>query len=234
MIAQSSTGMHSILHTCRVVTLTVMGCGSPRPIKYYQVTYPTKAFVADDAVNAGLLVRLFETSHLYLDDKMVYGFASPEMGTYEYQRWAEPPVAILQNSLVRGLRAGLAASRPCTPFRADPGGRFVLTGQLYDFKEVDSATVAARLSFEARLFDRKSGTVVWEHTYSHDEPATEKSITAFVLAMDKNLKSGVQEIQAGLERSISTRTPCNNSRLEALFENRSLAAQGFAENVALA
>ncbi len=181
-----------------LLTLTVMGCGSPRPIKYYQVTYPTKAFVADDAVNASLLVRLFETSHLYLDDKMVYGFASPEMGTYEYQRWAEPPVAILQNSLVRGLRAS-GRFKAVYTVRADPGGRFVLTGQLYDFKEVDSATVAARLSFEARLFDRKSGTVVWEHTYSHDEPATEKSITAFVLAMDKNLKSGVQEIQAGLE-----------------------------------
>jgi len=181
-----------------LLALTLMGCGSPRPIKYYQVTYPTKSSVAEDAVNASLLVRVFETSHLYLDDKMVYGFDSPEMGTYEYQRWAEPPVVILQNAFVRGLRAS-GRFKAVYTVRADPGGRFVLTGQLYDFKEVDSATVAARLSFEARLFDRKSGAVVWEHTYSHDEPATEKSITAFVLAMDKNLNSGVQEIQTGLE-----------------------------------
>ena len=181
-----------------LLALIVMGCGSPRPIKYYQVTYPTKAFVAEDAINASVLVRLFETSHLYLDDKMVYGFASPEMGTYEYQRWAEPPVAILQNSLVRGLRAS-GRFKAVYTVRADPGGRFVLAGQLYDFKEVDSASIVARLSFEARLVDRKSGAVVWEHSYSHDEPASEKSIDAFVLAMDKNLQSGVQEVQTGLE-----------------------------------
>src|SRR5271169_2948111 len=86
-----------------------------------------------------LLVRIFEASHLYLDDKMVYGFDSPEMGTYEYQRWSEPPVEILQNAIVRGLRSS-GRFKAVYTLRADPDGRFILAGQLYDFKEVDGAT----------------------------------------------------------------------------------------------
>jgi ABC-type uncharacterized transport system auxiliary subunit len=174
------------------------GCGSTRPIKYYQVSYPTKSYVAQDAINTTLMVRSFEASHLYLDDKIIYAYDNPEMGAYEYQRWAEPPVEILQNALVRGLRSS-GRFKAVYTLRADPDGRFILAGHLYDFKEVDSATTVARLSFEVRLRDRKTGTTVWDHSYSYDEPATEKSVPAFVTAMDKNLQRSVQEVQAGLD-----------------------------------
>jgi ABC-type uncharacterized transport system auxiliary subunit len=188
----------SWLATVALSVLCLSGCAPPKPIKYYQVTYPTKAYIADDAINASLLVRPFEASHLYLDDKMVYGFDSPEMGTYEYQRWSEPPVEILQNALVRGLRSS-GRFTAVSSMRADPSGRFILAGQLYDFREVDAASVVARLSYEVRLRDRKTGTTVWEHSYSYDEPATEKSVTAFVVAMDRNLQRSLQEVQSSLE-----------------------------------
>ena len=41
--------------------------------------------------------------------------------------------------------------------------------------------------------------MVWDHVYKHDEPAGEKSVNAFVVAMDKNVQRSVQEVQAGLE-----------------------------------
>ena len=41
-----------------LLALTLMGCGSPRPIKYYQVTYPTKSSVAEDAGAVRLLREL--------------------------------------------------------------------------------------------------------------------------------------------------------------------------------
>ncbi|MGB7847516.1 MAG: ABC-type transport auxiliary lipoprotein family protein [Candidatus Acidiferrum sp.] len=180
------------------LAVTLAGCGSARPIKYYQVTYPTASFVAQDAINTTLMVRTFEASHLYLDDKIVYGFDSPEMGTYEYQRWAEPPVEILQSALVRGLRSS-GRFRAVYNLRANANGQFVLGGYLYDFREVDGNPFAARLSYEVRLRDRKSGMMVWNHTYTHDEQASEKSVVAFVQAMDKNLQRSVQEVQAGLD-----------------------------------
>lgn len=191
-------GLCRTLAGCALVVLGLAGCGSPRPIKYYQVTYPTKSVVAQDAINTTLMVRTFEASHLYLDDKMVYGFDSPEMGTYEYHRWADPPIEILRNALVRGLRSS-GRFKAVYTLRADPDGRFIVAGHLYDFKEVDGAAIVARLSYEVRLRDRKSGTTVWEHSYTYDEPAAEKSVPAFVAAMDRNVRRSVQEVQAGLE-----------------------------------
>jgi ABC-type uncharacterized transport system auxiliary subunit len=173
-------------------------CGSPRPIKYYQVSYPTKATVSENPINTSLLVRPFESSQLYLGNKIVYGFDTPEMGTYEYHRWSEPPVEILQTALVRGLRA-TGQYRAVYTLRPDPDGRFILYGRIYDFKEVDGANIVARLSYQIRMRDRKTGFTVWDHTYSYDEPATEKAVTALVLAMDKNIQRSVQEVAAGLE-----------------------------------
>jgi len=185
-----------------VVTFTygLLGCGSARPIKYYELKYPTAAPEASGPVeiDTTLMVRTFETSHLYLDDKIVYGFEGPEMGTYENQRWAEPPVEILQNALVRGLRSS-GKFRAVYMLRSDINGRFILGGHLYDFKEVDSNPVVARLRYMVRLRDRKSGATVWDHSYSYDESASDKSVSSFAIAMDKNVQRSVQEVQAGLE-----------------------------------
>src|SRR3974390_3366246 len=118
------------------VVFFVAGCGSARPIKYYQLSYPSTAPPpSPDAINTTLMVRPFEASHLYLGDQIVYGFDSPEMGTYQYQRWAEPPVEILQDALVRGLRA-TGRFRAVYTIRSDTTGQYVLAGHLYDFKEV--------------------------------------------------------------------------------------------------
>jgi ABC-type uncharacterized transport system auxiliary subunit len=181
-------------------------CGAAKPAKYYQVTYPTKSFVADDALNVTLVVRPIEASPLYLDDKIVYGFDNPEMGTYEYQRWSQPPAEILQMALVRGLRA-TGRFRSVYSLRADPSERFILTGNLYDFKEVDGNTIVARLNYEVRLLDRKTGAVLWTHAYTHDEPAAQKSVMSFVEAMDKNVQRSIQEIAASLEQYFRASPP---------------------------
>ena len=181
-----------------MLVVSLAGCGSSRPIKYYHITYPTADNPSADTIDAILMVRTFEASHLYLDDKIVYGMDSPETGTYEYQRWVEPPVEILQDSLVRGLRAS-GRFRGVYGLRSDINGQFILAGHLYEFQEVDGATIVARLSYETRLRDRKTGLTVWNHVYNHDEPVSEKSVSAFVQAMDKNVQRSVLEVQAGLE-----------------------------------
>jgi ABC-type uncharacterized transport system auxiliary subunit len=181
------------------------GCAG-RPIKYYQLTYPEAVPAAPDAINTTILVQPLGASRLYLDDKIVYGFAGPEMGTYQSQRWAAPPAEILQNSLVRGLRAS-GRFKAVYPIRTDANAQYVLMGQLYDFKEVDLNPIVARLNYEVLLRDRKTGDAVWNHIYSHDEPASEKNIAAFVEAMNKNVQRSVQEIQAGLEEYFRAHPP---------------------------
>jgi ABC-type uncharacterized transport system auxiliary subunit len=198
----SRPGLRRLAHKSPLVllllVLAVVGCGGGRPIKYYQLNLPSASAVAPDAIDTTLMVRTFEASHLYLDDKIVYGFESPEMGTYSGQRWAGPPVELLQDAMVRGLRAS-GRFKAVYTIRSDANGRFILAGHLYDFKEVDLNPIVARLNYEVRLRDRSSGTTVWSHYYSHDEPASEKSVSAFVVAMDKNVQRSVQEVQAGLE-----------------------------------
>jgi ABC-type uncharacterized transport system auxiliary subunit len=182
------------------------GCGAGRPNKYYQLTYPEAVAAAPDAIDTTIMVRPLEASHLYLDDKIVYGFAGPEMGTYQSQRWAAPPVEIMQDSLVRGLRAS-GRFKAVYTIRSDANGQYVLTGQLYDFKEVDLNPIVARLNYGVLLLNRKTGDTVWNHIYSHDEPASEKTVTAFVEAMNKNVQRSVQEIQAGLEEYFRAHPP---------------------------
>jgi ABC-type uncharacterized transport system auxiliary subunit len=198
-----SAGTLSIL----AIALLVAGCGSARPIKYYQLTYATTAPPpSPDAINTTLMVRSFEASHLYLSDQIVYGFDSPEMGVYQSQRWAEPPVEMLQDALVRGLRS-TGRFRAVYTIRSDMGGQYILGGHLYDFKEVDGSAIVARLNYEVRLRDRKSGTTVWSHMYTHDEAASEKTVSAIAVAMDKNVQRSVQEVQAGLEEYFRANPP---------------------------
>ena len=190
-----------------MLAVIATGCGSARPIQYYQLSYPSTAPApAQDAINTTLLVRPFEASHLYLDSLIVYGFDSPQMGTYQYQRWSEPPVEMLQDALVRGLRS-TGRFRAVYTIRSDANGRYILAGHLYDFKEVDGSTIVARLSYEVRLRDRKTGTTVWNHMYNHDEPASEKKVSAIAMAMDKNVQRSVQEVQAGLEEYFRANPP---------------------------
>jgi ABC-type uncharacterized transport system auxiliary subunit len=190
------------------VTVGAGGCGSARPIKYYQLTYPSADTPAADALDVMLMVRPFESSHLYLDDKIIYGLPGPEMGAYENHRWAEPPIEILQTAFVRGLRAS-GRFKGVYNLRSNANARYILGGYLYDFKEVDASPIVARLNFEVRLRDRKTGATVWNHSYSHDEAASEKSVNAFVVAMDKNVQRSVQEIQAGLEEYFRSNPPQN-------------------------
>jgi ABC-type uncharacterized transport system auxiliary subunit len=198
------SNLQGILAPYLVLALLLAACGAPRPIKYYALSYPSKNTVASDSVNASLMVRPFEASALYMDDKIVYGFDSPEMGTYEFSRWANSPVEIMQIALVRGLRS-IGRFQAVYTVRSDPNARFILGGHLYDFKEVDSPSgVVARLDYIVYLRDRKTGRTVWDHSYRHDEPATEKSITAFVLAMDKNVQRSVQDVDNGLAQYFRT------------------------------
>jgi len=183
------------------------GCAKPRAIKYYQITYPSNVSVSQEMIDTMLLVRSFDASHLYLDDRIVYGYDSPEMGTYEDERWAEPPVEMLRDAIVRGLRSSGMFKGGVHIARSDLGGRYLLSGHLYDFKEVDAATISARLAFEARLWDRKTRTLVWSHSYSFDEPAAEKSVSAVAAAMDRNVQRSVQAIAADLTEHFKAHPP---------------------------
>jgi cholesterol transport system auxiliary component len=188
------------------VTVVVMivgllsGCGSTRPAKYYQLTVPADAGSVEkpDAVPVRLQVGGLMTSHLYREDRIVYGNGPEQLGTYEFQRWAEPPTEMIQEILLRELRA-TGHYRAVHVRRSNIPGDFAIRGNLYDFKEVDGSPTSARVTLELEMRDLKTGATVWNHYYTHDEPASGKEVPAIVAALDKNVQRAVKEIVESLD-----------------------------------
>src|SRR5258708_35748977 len=85
----------------------ICGCGAGPASKYYQLTVPTDAISRGNAepLPVTLLIGPINAPHLYLEDRVVYSTNGVEMGTYQYQRWAEPPTEMIREVLLRELRA---------------------------------------------------------------------------------------------------------------------------------
>jgi ABC-type uncharacterized transport system auxiliary subunit len=180
------------------------GCGAARPSKFYQLTLPNdKASGADPApFPVTLLLGPITTSHLYRDDHIVYTSNGEAMGTYEYQRWAEPPSEMISDVLLRELQESERYQHVYS-LRSDSRGDYVLRGRLYDFREIAGNGVAARVAFEFELRDSKTGATVWSRSYSHDEPVSGKDVTAVVAALNHNVQSGLSEVLSGLDQYFS-------------------------------
>jgi ABC-type uncharacterized transport system auxiliary subunit len=136
-------------------------------------------------------------SHLYREDHIVYSSKGQSMGTYEYERWVEPPTEMIQEVLFRSLRSS-GRFRSVYPQRSSLRGDYLLRGRLYDFKEITGSPMAARLSIDVELRDTKTGNTVWTHSYNHDEPVSGKSVSALVDALDHNVQRATSEISASL------------------------------------
>ena len=176
------------------------GCGAARPMQYYQLTVPSD-MAQSQSNSAGVALALgpLVASHLYREDRIVYGSGAEQMGTYEYQRWTEPPAEMIQEVLLRELRAS-GRYREVTPQRSSGHADYVLRGHLYDFKEVAGSPVMARVTAEWELYDVKSGSTVWTHHYGHDEPVSGKDVPAVVTALNQSVHKAVGELKTGLDQ----------------------------------
>ncbi len=180
------------------------GCGAARPSKYYQLTIPGEPAPAADPAPypVTLLIGPLRASHLYREDHIVYSSAGQDMGTYEYQRWAQPPTEMLAEVLVRELRAS-GRYRAVDILRSNSRGDYILYGRLYDFKEISAAALSTRVTMDLELREAKTGSTVWTHYYTHDEPAEGKDMSAVVAALDRNAQRGVNEVKSSLTEYFS-------------------------------
>src|SRR5579872_2157775 len=189
------------------ISMATSGCGAARPVKYYQLTVPGDMSSGSDAntVPITLLVGPLTGSHLYRDDRIVYS-SGEEMGTYDTQRWASPPTEMLQEVLFRELRAS-GRFKTVNTLRSNARGDYVINGRLYDFKEVSGSAFVARVAVEYELRDTKTGTTVWSHYYSHDEPVSGKDVGAIASAIDRNVQGIVSQVEAGVAAYFQANPP---------------------------
>jgi ABC-type uncharacterized transport system auxiliary subunit len=183
------------------------GCGAARPSKYYELTIPSGVTPAPEhnPIPVTLLLGPLRASHLYREDHIVFSSNGESMGTYEYQRWVEPPTEMLVEVLLRDLRAS-GKYRAVDLMRSNSRGDYILYGRLYDFKEVSASPLVARITADLQLREVKTGATVWTHFYKYDEPVNGKDVSAVVAALDRNAQRGMSEVELSLEQYFSSRS----------------------------
>jgi cholesterol transport system auxiliary component len=183
--------------------LTLSGCGSTKPIRYYTIQSPTAPALSTGKGTVSLVVASIGGPEILRGSPIAYRVGANEIGTYQYSQWEEPPTEMIQNSLIRLLRES-GNYQSVESLSGGSDGQFVVRGRLNDFEEVDGPAITGLVSMEFELYDRKSGKVVWTHSYSQSEPANGKDISAIVSALDVNLDRGLKEVAAGIDQYFST------------------------------
>jgi ABC-type uncharacterized transport system auxiliary subunit len=190
-----------------MLAIVAAGCGAPRPIKYYVIdATPAAASSTPAQIPVVLLVGRFTASHLYRDDRLIYGSGPVELGTYEYDRWAEPPADMVQNLLIADLRAS-GQYRSVSRVSSSARGDYIVRGHLLAMYGVDKPELMARFSLQLELFDPASRATVWTQTYTHDEPVQGKTVANIVEALDRNIGAGLQQLSAGITQYFMSHPP---------------------------
>jgi ABC-type uncharacterized transport system auxiliary subunit len=183
-------------------------CGATRPVSYYTLDAhpmlaPTNAPSGDSPLPASIVVGRISASPLYLQTPIVYQMSDVQMGTYEYQCWAQVPTEMLEMMLTQDL-ASSGRFRSVTRLGNGTRGDYLLRGHLYALEEVDSPSLAARFSLELELIDQKTRTVVWTQTYDHNEPVDRKAVSAVVEGLRRNVATGIGQLTASLDNYLAS------------------------------
>lgn len=150
-----------------------------------------------------LLVSRINAAHLYRDDRLVYGSGAVQLGTYEYERWAEPPAGMLQDLVIKTLRAS-GSYRSVSRIASNLRGDYIVRGQLFSLDEVQSPGLSGRFSFQLELYDPRINATVWSAAYTHDEPVNGKKVSDVVEALDRNVKAGLTQLTGELSQYLAS------------------------------
>jgi ABC-type uncharacterized transport system auxiliary subunit len=187
-----------------LIGASVASCGGSRPVKYYALdATPSPATSSAPQIPVTLLVARISASDLYREDRLVYGSGTVQYGTYEYQRWSEPPAGMLQDIVVKTLRAS-GNYRSVARISSNLRGDYIVRGQLYALDEVESPGLSARFSFQLELYDPKASTMIWSSSYTHDEPVEGKTVANVVEALDRNVKAGVSQLAGEMSQYLAS------------------------------
>jgi ABC-type uncharacterized transport system auxiliary subunit len=198
--------MRTMIAICLVLGagLTGPGCVATRPVHYYTIE------PASPPVNDGkpdglvLLMGNIETPEPLQDGRIRYRTESDEAGAYEYHRWTERPGSMVRHSLVRALRAS-GKYRRVLESSSSTDADYLVRGKLYEFGEVDGASVQTKISLQVELVDRKTNSNVWGHTTEREEPVGSKTVADVVQSLDRNLQHVVSETAAEIDKFLAAR-----------------------------
>lgn len=196
----------ALLAVAAMVVLSA--CTASVPVKYYVLDIPPLPAAQGPQYPVTLVVGRITTNELYRADRLVYGSGPVQLGTYEYERWAESPADMVQDALIASLRSTgqyRSVSRISGTLRTSAD--YIIRGRLLGLYEADKPPMVGRFSVELELFDSKAGMTVWHDSYLHDEPVEGKKVPDVVEALDRNVHAGMQQLTASLGQYFATHPP---------------------------
>src|SRR5437667_1138177 len=196
--------MRSLISICLVMVgaLVSASCVATRPVHYYTIepVSPPSAQANPDGLI--LLVGPIAALEALQDGRIRYRAGSNEAGAYEYHRWTERPGSMVRNSLVRALR-GSGKYQRVIESASSASGDYLVRGKLYEFGEVDNASILTRISLQVELVDKKTNRNVWDHLVEREEPVGSKNVTEVVQSLDRNLQQVARETVAGIDKFLA-------------------------------
>jgi cholesterol transport system auxiliary component len=180
-------------------------CVGGRPIHYYAINPPAATTAAPKPDGPALLIGRIATPEALQDGRIRYRSGSNEVGAYEYHRWTERPAAMVQDLLLRTLRAS-GKYREVQEASTAAAGDYVVRGKLYELEEIDNPGIRTRVSLRLELLDRKTGMVVWNRHYDRDDPVEGKTIHEVVLSLERNLQHVIADAASGIDAFLSNRS----------------------------
>ena len=187
------------------LAIALAGCVSARSPRYYTISVPSaRPQTSDPQFPVTLVMGRLYAPHLLRDDRVVYSMSDVELGVDEYHRWAEPPTGMIERLLVQRLRTS-GKFRAVQHLSSSTRGDFILRGYLGSLNEVDDpAGIKARFTLQLELFDVKQARVVWNDSYTHDEPVAEKKVSSVVESLQKGVNMGIDQLTSNLEQYFAT------------------------------
>lgn len=186
---------------------TFVGCAAQKPLRFYTLEKPPAAAATADTPGSSviaLVVGRVSSPRLLRDDRIVYGMSDVEMGVYHRYRWAEAPPEMLETMLIEQLRA-TGQYKSVQRLGSTARGEYIVRGRLIALNEIDlSSGIVARFAMELELFRPKTGTIVWNQTYQHDEPVAKKTVNDVVEALQKNVQTGLGQLTSSLGQYIAS------------------------------
>jgi ABC-type uncharacterized transport system auxiliary subunit len=200
--------MRSMISICLVIagSLVAASCVATRPVHYYTVEYHIEP--ASPPANQGkpdgliLLVGNIATPEALQDGRIRYRAGSNEAGAYEYHRWTERPGSMVRDSLVRALRAS-GQYRRVLEASSSATGDYLLRGKLFEFGEVDNASIQTKISLHVELVDGKTNRNVWDRLVERLEPVGSRTVPEVVQSLDRNLQRVVSETAAEIDKFLA-------------------------------
>ena len=181
-----------------LLCLVSAACVGGRPIHYYAINPPATATAAFRPDGPALLIGRIATPEALQDSRIRYRSGSNEVGAYEYHRWTERPAAMVQDLLLRTLRAS-GKYREVQEASTAAAGDYLVRGKLYELEELDNSGIRTRVSLRLELLDRKTGMVVWNQHYDRDEPVEGKTMHEVVLSLERNLQRVIGDAAAAID-----------------------------------